>query len=104
MYTRGMVARNYDVRNPERVVTPGYIRQTTTVPDLKGGRNNNVVQTWAITRPGAQWEANGSPTYHADYLRGELIRGGVPALTPSRPNLEMDPRDPNTWQRQYRFT
>lgn len=104
MYTRGLVARNYDVRNPERVVTPGYIRQTTNVPDLAGSRNNNVVQTWAITRPGAQWDANGSPTYHADYRQGGLIRGGTTPFQPARPNLAMDPSDPNTWQRQYQFT
>jgi len=36
--------------------------------------------------------------------RGQLIRGGGMAVTLRTPRLMMDPSDPSTWQRPYRFT
>jgi hypothetical protein len=67
-----------------------------------------------VTRPGFGW------TYHAgdwvgrsgkaswDPEAGPSYRTALPVgtfeLTPSKPNLMMDPSDPSTWQRQYVFT
>lgn len=33
-----------------------------------------------------------------------LIRQPTPVLGPAQPHLMMDPLDPSTWQRPYRFT
>lgn len=35
---------------------------------------------------------------------GGIQTGGMVPLTPSYPKLMMDPSDPSTWQRPYRFT
>lgn len=35
---------------------------------------------------------------------GMLITGGAAMLNPVKPRLMMDPSDPSTWQRTYRFT
>jgi len=35
--------------------------------------------------------------------RGTLQVSPPPALTPAAPHLMMDPSDPSTWQRPYRF-
>jgi hypothetical protein len=35
---------------------------------------------------------------------GVLITGGAPMLGMLKPRLMMDPSDPTTWQRPYRFT
>ena len=45
-------------------------------------------------------------TVPAGYQRskGNLRVAGTQPLTPGRPRLMMDPSDPSTWQREYRFT
>ncbi len=35
---------------------------------------------------------------------GRVYRAGVPQFAPLPPRLMMDPKDPTTWQRAYRFT
>ena len=35
---------------------------------------------------------------------GALHTGGAQMLGMAKPNLMMDPSDPTTWQREYRFT
>lgn len=67
---------------------------------------NNVLQTWAIARPTGGYASDGAPLYLAGHARpnGPLVRGGVMPLTPAKPNVEMDPSNPQTWQRQYYFS
>jgi hypothetical protein len=36
--------------------------------------------------------------------QGGLIRYGAPKAMLGKPRLMMDPKDPATWQRPYRFT
>ena len=33
-----------------------------------------------------------------------MVKAGAPALEPRQPKMMMDPSDPATWQRPYRFT
>lgn len=58
---------------------------------------------WQSTRTAAYLAgSSGAPAYPPP---GALHRpGAVPTLGMARPNLMMDPSDPSTWQRQYRFT
>lgn len=71
------------------VVVPGAIRTEVI---------NNVAQSWAITRPVAAPAPKYSPPV------GLWRPQQAMQLTPSRPNVMMDPSDPQTWQREYRFT
>ena len=47
---------------------------------------------------------NGAVRLNGSEYQYVMYRGGSLPLTPSRPHLEMDPSDPSTWQRPYRFT
>lgn len=94
MYTRDSLDRNFTVYAPPPVTTPGYARSST---------RNGIVQTWAIVRPGSGPQPDGAPFYISGYRPNALIRGGTFAVTPARPNVEMDPTDSSTWQRQYYF-
>lgn len=94
MYTRDSVVRNYTIYNPERVTVPGFVKVTM---------HKNIPQTWAIKRP-SEVDPNGSPFYLGAYRRNEIVHGGVLAVTPAKPHIEMDPSNPQTWQRQYVFT
>jgi len=71
---------------PSEEVTHGYVRVTI---------RNGSYQTWAVTRPVS---ARTSQPY------GGLIRGHTPTLVMPRPNREMDPTNPMTWQREYVFS
>lgn len=104
MLTRGETHRTYQNRVPQRVMNPGFVKITKP-----GGTNtnSNVVQTWAIARPGSSPGVEGAPFYLTTYRYppNSLIRSGASEpLNLTQPNLEMDPTNPNTWQRQYRFT
>lgn len=37
-------------------------------------------------------------------VQGGLVRSGMPRMILIPPRLMMDPKDPSTWQRPYRFT
>lgn len=55
----------------------------------------DIPHAWAIARPG------GVNLPHAG--GNTIVRTPTPTLNMSRPRIAMDPSDPNTWQRQYRF-
>lgn len=95
MYTRDSLDRNYTIYSPPPVATPGFVRAQM----VKG-----IPQTWAITRPGGAPQADGAPHYVSTYGQNQMIRGGFLGLIPARPKVEMDPSDPATWQRRYRFS
>jgi hypothetical protein len=82
----------------KRVGNPGFVRVT---------RVKNITHTWAVTRPHSGYDPVGAPFYvpgMEEGAKGLLLRGATPTVTPSRPNVAMDPSDSTTWQRQYRFT
>ena len=58
---------------------------------------------WQKTRGGSYLAGtSGAPAYPP---QGALYRhNAAPALGMCKPNLMMDPSDPSTWQRPYRFT
>jgi hypothetical protein len=97
MLTRGHVWHPYFPLPVERQTIPGSIR----VSEHKG-----ITQTWAVARPVVSPVGLGAPLYLAGNERpnGPFQRGGMMPLTPAKPNLEMDPSDPSTWQRKYTFT
>ncbi len=94
MYTRDSLERNFTVYAPPMVTVPGTVRLAM---------HKNIPQTWAIARPTSSPQADGAPHYVSKFLPNELIRGGFLAISPKRPVVEMDPSDPTTWQRRYRF-
>jgi len=96
MLTRDEITHHFPIPLT-RVTAPGFMRVT---------RNKNIVHTWAIARPNSGFSPTGAPFYIAgqEGQNGVLLRGTTPTLTPSQPKTQMDPSDPTTWQRQYRFT
>lgn len=71
---------------------PTVQQGTVKVVNIKG-----VPTTWAIARPVAAPTPKYSPP-------APISRGSGVAFSPSQPNVEMDPSNQQTWQRQYRFT
>lgn len=96
MFTRGEVVHpSVPARHVNRVALPGAVRVTVV---------NGIAHTWAITRPSTFPDPTNAPFYvDYGYSPNLLAHGGSLALTPARPRVEMDPSDPSTWQRQYRF-
>lgn len=104
MLTRGPITDHaYSPYLPPPVRTPGAIVQR---PAGAFNNRNNIVAAMPIARPNSSPAPGGAPFYlnesQADHL--PIAHGGVMSLSPARPKLEMDPSDPTTWQRQYRFT
>jgi hypothetical protein len=71
-------------------------------PDIRQGsvrvqNVNGIVTTWAVSRP----VAFPTPKYNPP---ASIPRGSGVGFSPARPNVEMDPSNQQTWQRQYRFT
>lgn len=95
MYTRDSLNRNYTVYAPPSVVAPGFVRMTV---------HKGIPQTWAVVRPGSSPDPNGAPFYTSGYRPNIFQYGGVFQVKPARPNVEMDPSDKSTWQRQYYFS
>jgi hypothetical protein len=96
MLTRQWVYHSYAPVQPAQVNVPGFVRVTMA----KG-----IPQTWAVVRPGSGPAPDDCPHYLGFHSRtNEILYGGHLALTMGRPNLEMDPSDPTTWQRDYKFT
>ena len=95
MFTRGFVTHSYFPKTIYPVSQPGAVKSMV---------HNNIVQTWAIARPVAAPSPNGAPFYVNGYAVNELQRGGTQAVIPYRPREMMDPSNPRTWQREYRFT
>jgi len=96
MLTRDELFHTYLPVPPPRLSRDGSVRYQ---------RVHGVTQTWAVSRPVDTYHPDGAPLYigGGERVNGLLMRGGVLALTPSKPNIEMDPSDPTTWQRPYRF-
>lgn len=103
MLTRGSVAHAYWPDGVGRVNTPGAMADRPT-----GAFNNhkNIVARMPLARPNSSPSPDGAPFYLEGYRSASLplIHGGSIAVSPARPRLEMDPSDPSSWQRQYRFT
>lgn len=97
MLTRGTVEHAYRPSPYATTVANGVIKQTVT---------RGVTQTWAIARPvSAPYDGMAHPmnVVENQQQNGEFIRGGALGLSPNRPRLMMDPTNPGTWQRAYRF-
>lgn len=88
MMTRRMDDHQYTPAPYTPATAPGAIR---VVPV------NGVVTTWAIARP----VAAPTPAYSPP---ASVQRGSGVGFSPAKPNVEMDPSNSQTWQRQYRFT
>jgi hypothetical protein len=95
MYTRGDVQHAYG---------PYQARYTTSDGAIKVSRSGDVPQMWPIARPVTSWNADSAYYQGTMYTPGNLVRTGIVPFTPSQPNIEMDPSDPATWQRDYRFS
>lgn len=93
MLTRGGVCHTINPVAPKQLVRPGFARVEVV---------NGIPQTWPVMRPGSSPDGN-SHLWNAT-PRNFLLRGGAAQLTPSVPNLAMDPTDRSTWQRNYRFS
>jgi hypothetical protein len=104
MLTRGPITQHaYSPYLPPPARTPGAIVER---PAGAFNNKNNIVAAMPIARPNSSPSPDGAPFYLQESMadHAPMVRGGAMAITPSRPNLEMDPSDPTTWQRQYRFT
>lgn len=101
MFTRGLsgpMVHAYNPYPPTMFQREGALRVATV---------DGITQTWAIAHPVACPDPEGAPFYIQDHVPdsgNHVIRTGVVNLSPARPNVEMDPSDPDTWQRPYRFT
>jgi len=102
MLTRGPVTHQYYPAPMTTIELPGAVRVTTK--GQSGATAQNVIQTWAVARPVSSPNPNGAPFYVQGDAANPLYRGGVVPLRPAKPRVEMDPSNPETWQRDYRFT
>jgi hypothetical protein len=105
MLTRFGFSHTSDPQVPPPVNTPGAMVDRPV--GAFNTRKPNIVARMPIARPNSSPSPDGAPFYLGSAYqpnKGVLIHGGSMPLTPSRPVLEMDPSDPTTWQRDYRFT
>lgn len=91
-FTRSMDEHQYRPAGYPMQDSPGFIRQSTV---------NNIMQTWAVARP-----VNAPTPIYNPPAQVPRSQDGVDefAFTPPVYRVEMDPKNPETWQRQYRFT
>lgn len=91
MITRAMNSHQY---------TPAPYPQQNFHGSIRTEYINTVPNSWAVTRPTSY------PVSPHQEMNGGLARGGhgMFQLQLSAPNVEMDPSNPATWQRQYLFT
>lgn len=82
---------------PNHQYVPAPYTPTVRQGVIKVVNVNNVETTWAIARP----VAAPLPAYSPP---ASISRGSGVGFSPAQPNVEMDPSDQQTWQRQYRFT
>lgn len=103
MLTRTSVAHAYTPSGVPRTNTAGAMVDR---PTGAFNNKNNIVARMPIARPNSSPAPEGAPFYIEGYRAGNgpLMHGGAMTMTPVRPRLEMDPSDPASWQRQYRFT
>jgi len=78
-----MITRNSwsPTSTPPPSMTPGSVQVNT---------NGRGAVVWLVPREAAS--------------RAAVPAHGAPVLGMRKPKLMMDPRDPSTWQRPYRFT
>lgn len=97
MITRETIAHAYSPTGASRTGKQGAIRITN---------HKGIPQTWAVARPTGGFDPVGAPFYITGSVaeNGPLARSGSQAVRPHKPNVAMDPSDPTTWQREYRFT
>lgn len=90
MMCRPMNQHQYDAAPYPQVAYPGAVKVVYV---------KNVPTVWPVTRPMSA-PVTPNPT------QGTLFRGGTAMfrMQLTAPNVEMDPSNPATWQRQYRFT
>lgn len=96
MITRPNMVHAYAPTGVPKVGNTGAIRVTV---------HRGIPQTWAVARPTGGYDPVGAPFYITGNARpnGLLLRSGSQAVQPAKPNVEMDPSDPTTWQRDYQF-
>lgn len=87
--TRSMDYHQYQPALYDMVSSPGFVREATV---------NKVSTTWAIARP------TGSPASPPYSPPAQLARKDEFPFTPPQYRVQMDPSDPSTWQRQYKFS
>jgi len=76
---------------------PAPYNQVGYQGSVKSEYVNNVLTTWAVSRP-TSFPASPYPA------QIPVARGNSFNFAPTQPRTEMDPSNPATWQRQYRFT
>lgn len=102
-FTRGALTHAYYPAPVTTTRMPGAVKVTMR-PTNQNSWQQGIPQVWPIARPVTAPAANGAPFYVNGDVVNKLIRGGMFSFSPLKPNREMDPSDPNTWQRDYRFT
>lgn len=97
MITRGYVSHAYSPVPVVPVNRDGAVRIA---------RVNGITQTWAIARPSSGPHPVGAPFYVNEWATptNVIFYGNTPQFSPARPKIQMDPSDPSTWQREYRFS
>jgi hypothetical protein len=87
----------YGTARARRINLPGAVK-----PYRRGMDTHQM----PVARPVVGWSAHRAPDYitGATAPRNRLITRGAPGMQFRRPRLEMDPRNPRTWQRHYVFT
>lgn len=76
---------------------PSVYGTTASQGTIRVTQVNGIDNTWAIARPVSAPTPQYSPP-------ASISRGSGVAFSPATPNVEMDPTNQQTWQRQYRFT
>lgn len=101
MFTRAWLASSYSAPEIKRLNKHGQIVEQNV---------NNVDVAMPVSRPVFGWDGDGAPYYlKPDELtrpaaRNTFAHAGTLAVQCLKPRLEMDPSDPLSWQREYRFT
>lgn len=95
MYTRGNVEHTYGPNQSQLQVRDGAARIS---------RMGDIPVMWPVARPVTSWTADSAYYQGTMHRTGNLVRGGTQALIPTAPNVEMDPSNRATWQREYRFS
>lgn len=108
MISRDGFVHQYMSQPGQHVITPGAL----VIRKAAGPNNNKLITVvMPIARPNSSPAPGGAPFYlygpmntGSQRPNGTLLRGGSHSLSPSKPRVEMDPTDPTTWQRSYRFS
>lgn len=94
----------YTRQDVEHAYGPDQSFWSTRDGAVKFTRSGDVPQMWPIARPVTSWNTDSSYYRGTMFTPGNLVRSGPLVVKPSIPNVEMDPSDPSTWQRKYRFS